>query len=149
MLFLKYRFLQVVLFYIYKTFIHSENIFSSLEFKFKMSEEEMIVVPAEIAEADYTDKGNYEKLCERVNPIAFPLASRKQTKKIYKLIKKAAALNEKEYLRHGLSDVQKALRKDEKGLVVLAGKFVLQEFFIKDDNLPISENLVFLIFLIF
>lgn len=85
-----------------------------------MTEDDSMVV-AEMGETNYTDKGIYEKLCERVNPISFPLASRKQTKKIYKLIKKAAALNDKEYLRHGLADVQKALRKDEKGLVVLAG----------------------------
>ncbi|KAI1712774.1 ribosomal protein l7Ae/L30e/S12e/Gadd45 family domain-containing protein [Ditylenchus destructor] len=66
-----------------------------------------------------TDKGEYEALCELVNPIAQPLASRKLAKKIYKLVKKSAS--HKDYLRHGLADVQKALRKKERGIVILAG----------------------------
>ena len=37
----------------------------------------------------FVDKeGRWEELVERVTPIAKPLASRKQTKKLYKIIKK-------------------------------------------------------------
>uniref|UniRef100_A0A183CC04 Ribosomal_L7Ae domain-containing protein n=1 Tax=Globodera pallida TaxID=36090 RepID=A0A183CC04_GLOPA len=66
-----------------------------------------------------TDRDEYEELCQLVNPIAKPLANRKLAKKVYKLVKKAA--KEKGFLRHGLADVMKAFRKNEKGIVVLAG----------------------------
>ncbi|KAK6105742.1 Ribosomal protein L7Ae/L30e/S12e/Gadd45 family protein [Brugia pahangi] len=61
----------------------------------------------------------YEELCTMVNAIAQPLAPRKVAKKIYKLIKKAS--KDKQYLRQGMCDVQKALRRNETGIVVLAG----------------------------
>uniref|UniRef100_A0A1I7V5Q3 Ribosomal_L7Ae domain-containing protein n=1 Tax=Loa loa TaxID=7209 RepID=A0A1I7V5Q3_LOALO len=61
----------------------------------------------------------YDELCTMVNAIAHPLAPRKVAKKIYKLIKKAS--KDKQYLRQGMCDVQKALRKNETGIVVLAG----------------------------
>ncbi|VDK81233.1 unnamed protein product [Onchocerca ochengi] len=61
----------------------------------------------------------YDELCTMVNAIAHPLASRKMAKKIYKLIKKAS--KDKQYLRQGMYDVQKALRRNETGIVVLAG----------------------------
>uniref|UniRef100_A0A0N5A5M8 Ribosomal_L7Ae domain-containing protein n=1 Tax=Parastrongyloides trichosuri TaxID=131310 RepID=A0A0N5A5M8_PARTI len=66
-----------------------------------------------------TEKGEYELLCENVNSIAKPLASRKLAKKIYKLIKKAS--KEKGSLEQGLNGVQRAIKKGEKGIVVLAG----------------------------
>uniref|UniRef100_A0A914GU18 H/ACA ribonucleoprotein complex subunit 2 n=1 Tax=Globodera rostochiensis TaxID=31243 RepID=A0A914GU18_GLORO len=66
-----------------------------------------------------TDRDEYEELCQLVNPIAKPLANRKLAKKVYKLVKKSA--KEKGFLRHGLADVMKAFRKNEKGIVVLAG----------------------------
>ncbi|CEF65947.1 H/ACA ribonucleoprotein complex subunit 2 [Strongyloides ratti] len=66
-----------------------------------------------------TDKGDYEALCEDVNIIAKPLATRKVAKKVYKLIKKAS--KEKKCLEKGLNDVQRAMKKGEKGIVVLAG----------------------------
>ncbi|EFO86815.1 hypothetical protein GCK72_010329 [Caenorhabditis remanei] len=66
-----------------------------------------------------TEKDEYQALCELVNPIAQPLASRKLAKKVYKLIKKAAA-GEKT-LREGIKDVQKELRRNEKGICILAG----------------------------
>lgn len=62
---------------------------------------------------------SYEEKLELVNPIAKPMAPKKLTKKIYKCIKKAS--KHKTYLRNGLKDVQKHLRKGEKGLVVFAG----------------------------
>lgn len=67
-----------------------------------------------------TEREEYEELCLLVNKIAQPLASRKIAKRLYKLIKKAAK-SEKGNLKQGLTDIQKAIRKDEKGIIVLAG----------------------------
>merc|ERR1712043_72033 len=53
-----------------------------------------------------------------LNAVAKPLASKKVTKKIYKLVKKAAKSKQ---LRRGVKDVSKALRKKEKGVVIFAG----------------------------
>lgn len=71
------------------------------------------------ATEEFDEKAEYEKLCRFVNAIAQPLANRKVAKKVYKLIKKAS--KEKHYLRQGIVEVQKAIRKGETGLVVLAG----------------------------
>merc|ERR1712203_151301 len=54
-----------------------------------------------------------------VSVIAKPMASKKLTKKIYKLIKKGS--KHKTYVRNGLKDVQSRIRKGEKGLVIFAG----------------------------
>ncbi|GAB1860200.1 H/ACA ribonucleoprotein complex subunit 2-like protein [Camponotus japonicus] len=62
---------------------------------------------------------SYEEKLRLVNAIAKPIAPKKLTKKIYKCIKKAS--KHKTYLRNGLKDVQKHLRKGETGLVVFAG----------------------------
>ncbi|KAI7867954.1 50S ribosomal protein L30e-like protein [Spinellus fusiger] len=53
-----------------------------------------------------------------VSPIAHPLAEKKLTKKIFKTIKKASKAK---HVRRGVKEVAKALRKGEKGLVVVAG----------------------------
>ncbi|KAE9416414.1 hypothetical protein Angca_008189 [Angiostrongylus cantonensis] len=66
-----------------------------------------------------TAKDEYEHLCSLVNVIAKPLASRKLAKKLYKLVRKSS--KHQHYLRQGLRDVQKSIRKNEKGIVVLAG----------------------------
>uniref|UniRef100_A0A914DTK5 Ribosomal protein L7Ae/L30e/S12e/Gadd45 domain-containing protein n=1 Tax=Acrobeloides nanus TaxID=290746 RepID=A0A914DTK5_9BILA len=73
----------------------------------------------QVLEGPTTEKGEYDELCEHVNAISQPLANRKLAKKLYKLIKKAS--KEKKNLVQGLSDVQRAVRKDEKGIMVLAG----------------------------
>ncbi|XP_031842970.1 NHP2 ribonucleoprotein [Nomia melanderi] len=74
-----------------------------------------------IKEADGADNTelSYEEKLKYVNAISQPMASKKLTKKIYKCIKKAS--KQKTYLRNGLKDVQKHLRKGEQGLVVFAG----------------------------
>lgn len=64
-------------------------------------------------------KDEYKALCQLVNPIAQPLANRRLAKKVYKLVSKSSM--EKGFLRNGLTDVMKALRKNEKGIVILAG----------------------------
>jgi len=60
----------------------------------------------------------WHELVERVGPIAKPLASRKLTKRLYKVIKKA---QQAKHLRKGVREVQKMVRKGEKGVVVVAG----------------------------
>ena len=61
---------------------------------------------------------SYEELVALVNVIAKPMAGRKLTKRIYKVVKKAKKAKR---LRRGVREVVKALRKNEKGVVVLAG----------------------------
>lgn len=65
------------------------------------------------------EKEEYARLSSLVNPIASPLAGRKLAKKIYKLLK--TVKDHKEGMRSGLADVMKGFRKEETGLVVLAG----------------------------
>ena len=60
----------------------------------------------------------YEERIEAVNAIAQPLASKKSTKKAHKLVKKASSAK---IIRRGVKEVVKAIRKQEKGLCILAG----------------------------
>merc|ERR1712015_34761 len=62
---------------------------------------------------------SYEEKLKFVSCIAKPMASKKLTKKLYKLIKKGS--KHKTFVRNGLKDVQSRIRKGEKGLVVFAG----------------------------
>ncbi|CAJ0579346.1 unnamed protein product, partial [Mesorhabditis spiculigera] len=82
-------------------------------------DETMDTTVNEEAGAPVTDKDAYEEQCALANEIASPMASRKLAKKVYKLVKKASAV--KTAVRFGISDVSKGLRKNEKGIVVLAG----------------------------
>ncbi|KAI8342318.1 RNA-binding protein Nhp2 [Chlamydoabsidia padenii] len=52
------------------------------------------------------------------SPIAHPMAEEKLAKKIHKTVKKASKVK---HVRRGVKEVGKALRKGEKGLVVIAG----------------------------
>ncbi|KAI8079547.1 50S ribosomal protein L30e-like protein [Gilbertella persicaria] len=61
---------------------------------------------------------NEEETLRFQSPIAHPLAEKKLVKKIYKTIKKASKVK---HVRRGVKEVGKALRKGEKGLVVIAG----------------------------
>uniref|UniRef100_A0A182SQ14 H/ACA ribonucleoprotein complex subunit 2 n=1 Tax=Anopheles maculatus TaxID=74869 RepID=A0A182SQ14_9DIPT len=65
------------------------------------------------------EEDSYEEKIRNANAIAHPMASKKLTKKIHKLIEKAS--KQKNFLRNGLKDVQIRLRKGETGLVVFAG----------------------------
>jgi len=71
-----------------------------------------------------TEVGNeneeYEHLCTQVNQIAKPLASRKLAKKLYKLVRKASKA-EKGVLKQGIADVMKAFRRNETGMIIMAG----------------------------
>ncbi|CAH2059569.1 unnamed protein product, partial [Iphiclides podalirius] len=61
----------------------------------------------------------YDEKVEHCSVIAKPMAPKKLSKKIYKLIKKSSS--HKNYIRNGLKIVQKQLRLGEKGIVVFAG----------------------------
>ncbi|CAL4091362.1 unnamed protein product [Meganyctiphanes norvegica] len=61
----------------------------------------------------------YEEKLKFVSVIANPMATKKQTSRIYKLIKKAS--KQKTYLRTGLKEVQGKIRKGESGIVIFAG----------------------------
>ncbi len=76
-----------------------------------------------ISEADHQSTSkeegkSYEELIDLVNAIAQPLAGKKLTKKLYKMVKKAQKAKR---LKRGVREVVKGLRKEEKGVVVLAG----------------------------
>lgn len=60
----------------------------------------------------------YEERVEAVNAIAQPLASKKSTKKAHKLVKKASSAK---IIRRGVKEVIKGIRKNEKGICILAG----------------------------
>ena len=60
----------------------------------------------------------YEELIELVSVIAKPMANKKLTKKLYKVVKKSQSAKR---TKRGVREVVKGLRKDMKGLVVLAG----------------------------
>ncbi|CAG9138565.1 hypothetical protein JYU34_019254 [Plutella xylostella] len=66
-----------------------------------------------------TEPQSHEEKVDHCSVIAKPMASKKLTKKIYKLIKKSTS--HKNYIRNGLKIVQKQLRLGEKGIVVFAG----------------------------
>ncbi len=61
---------------------------------------------------------NYEARMPAVLPFAKPLASKKLNKKVLKTVKKASRAKN---VKRGVKEVVKALRKGEKGLVVIAG----------------------------
>ena len=64
------------------------------------------------------EKNEYEQKIKFVSAIAKPLASRKVTKKVHKLVKKAS---QGKCVKRGVKEVVKALRKGEKGFCVIAG----------------------------
>ena len=60
----------------------------------------------------------YEERVKHVSVIANPLASKKLTKRVYKLVKKSTKCKS---TRRGVKEVVKALRKGEKGMCIIAG----------------------------
>ncbi|GLH12615.1 H/ACA ribonucleoprotein complex subunit 2-like protein [Gryllus bimaculatus] len=61
----------------------------------------------------------YDEKLSWVNEIAKPIATKHVAKKIYKVVKKAS--KNKKNLMVGIKLVQKALRKNQKGMVIFAG----------------------------
>ena len=74
---------------------------------------------AENGDETVTEGPSYEDKLKFVSVIAKPMASKKFTKKVYKLIKKGS--KHKTFVRNGLKDVQSRIRKGERGIVVFAG----------------------------
>ncbi|XP_045780349.1 H/ACA ribonucleoprotein complex subunit 2-like protein [Maniola jurtina] len=66
-----------------------------------------------------TELQSYDDKVEHCSVIAKPMAPKKLSKKIYKLIKKSSG--HKNFIRNGLKIVQKQLRLGEKGMVFFAG----------------------------
>lgn len=64
------------------------------------------------------EEDNYEKRMSAVLPFAKPLAPKKLNKKVLKTVKKASKAK---HVKRGVKEVVKALRKGEKGLVIIAG----------------------------
>ena len=60
----------------------------------------------------------YEERIKAVNVLSQPLASKKSTKRAHKLVKKASSAK---IIRRGVKEVIKGIRKNEKGLCILAG----------------------------
>eukprot|EP01039_Chlorochromonas_danica_P002722 gene2722-2973_t len=69
-------------------------------------------------EEDQNDNGEYEEKLKYVSVIAKPMAPKKSTKRLHKLVKKAS---QTKIVRRGVKEVVKAIRKGEKGFCVLAG----------------------------
>jgi hypothetical protein len=71
--------------------------------------------------ANETDNGGpaYEDKFKFMNAMASPVAPKKLAKKVFKCIKQGT--KQKNYIRLGLRETQKYIRRGEKGLVVLAG----------------------------
>ncbi|KAL7671789.1 hypothetical protein ACOME3_006692 [Neoechinorhynchus agilis] len=63
----------------------------------------------------------YEQKLSYVNAISRPLANRKLAKRIYRLLKDSATESNKTLIRNNVKDVQKSIRKCEKGIVILGG----------------------------
>jgi len=64
------------------------------------------------------EKDEYDEKVRFVSTIAKPLASKKTTKKLHKLVKKATS---SKCVKRGVKEVVKALRKGEKGFCIIAG----------------------------
>jgi len=56
---------------------------------------------------------DYELKLKFINPIANPMANKKLVKRLFKCVKKAAT--HKTFVRQGLKEVQKHIRRGEKG----------------------------------
>lgn len=61
---------------------------------------------------------NYDARMAAILPFAKPLAPKKLNKKALKIVKKASKAK---HVKRGVKEVVKALRKGEKGLVIIAG----------------------------
>jgi len=97
--------------------------------KEKKKKKKKSVDPSEVAAAGEANGNNakedteavdkYDELIRYLSPISKPLASKKLTKKLYKLVRRSS--KEKAVVRRGIREAMKFIRKGETGLVVLAG----------------------------
>lgn len=61
---------------------------------------------------------SYEDRVKAINVISSPLASKKSTKRIHKLVRKASSAK---HVRRGVKELVKGVRKGDKGLAIIAG----------------------------
>ncbi|XP_063926270.1 H/ACA ribonucleoprotein complex subunit 2-like protein [Zophobas morio] len=84
-------------------------------------------------------EASYEVLVNRCSPISKPLANEKLTKSLLKITKKASQTRT---LRRGVKEVVKAIRKNEMGIVLIAGDIYPLDvvshlpIYCEDNNLP-------------
>jgi H/ACA ribonucleoprotein complex subunit 2 len=64
------------------------------------------------------DEKTYEDRVKAINGISAPLASKKSTKRIHKLVRKASSAK---HVRRGVKELVKGVRKGDKGLAIIAG----------------------------
>ncbi|SPO26821.1 probable NHP2 - nucleolar rRNA processing protein [Ustilago trichophora] len=76
-------------------------------------------IKVEVTADDAASDDEDVETSENISAIAQPLAAPKMSKKLFKLTKKAS--KSRGHVKRGVKEVVKALRKGEKGLVVLAG----------------------------
>ena len=69
--------------------------------------------------AHETEGPAYEEKFKFMNAMASPVAPKKLAKKLFKCVKQAT--KQKNYIRLGLRETQKYIRRGEKGIVILAG----------------------------
>ena len=68
--------------------------------------------------AEVEEKDDYDEKVKFVSSIAKPLANKKATKRLHKLVKKAT---QAKCVKRGVKEVVKALRKGDKGFCIIAG----------------------------
>ncbi|CAF3191156.1 unnamed protein product [Rotaria socialis] len=79
-----------------------------------------IAIAGENGSHDTENSGpSYEDKFKYMNAMASPIAPKKLAKKLFKCVKQAA--KQKNYIRLGLRETQKYIRRGERGLVVFAG----------------------------
>merc|ERR1712212_1116758 len=64
---------------------------------------------------------SYEDKLAFCNIIAQPMASKKLAGRIYKLLKKAKAVGDKDFIYEGIKEVQQKIRRGKTGIVIFAG----------------------------
>nr|CAG4652338.1 EOG090X0JRW [Triops cancriformis] len=84
-----------------------------------MAQEDNVVDAGDVTMDAGQTEVSFEDKLKFMSPIAKPVATKKLAKRLYKLIRKAS--KQKTYLRSGLKDVQRQVRKGETGLMIFAG----------------------------
>ncbi|KAI9471423.1 RNA-binding protein Nhp2 [Zychaea mexicana] len=104
--------------------------------KDKKQKKEKVAATAASMDVDQDTEDESPKF---ISPIAHPLAEKKLSKKLFKTVKKASKVK---HIRRGVKEVGKAIRKGEKGLVLIAGDIspmdVIAHFpvFCEDHDIP-------------
>lgn len=88
------------------------------EKKSKKEDKQADVSIADVSVSEIDTVDNYDKKLPALLPFAHPLAPKKLNKKVLKTVKKASKAK---HVKRGVKEVVKALRKGEKGLVIIAG----------------------------